>query len=45
LLEGKNVNLRVQEKEDLPLVAEWLNDPEFFGVFNPLMQLSRSELE
>jgi len=45
LLEGKNVNLRVQEKEDLPLVAEWLNDPEFFGVFSPLRQQSKTELE
>lgn len=45
MLEGKNVNLRVEEKEDLPLVAEWLNDPEYFGAYNPLMQLSKSELE
>jgi len=45
LLEGKNVNLRVVEKEDLALVAEWLNDPKVFGVFNPLMQHSKMELE
>jgi len=45
LLEGKNVNLRVEEKEDLQLVAEWINNPEYFGIYNPLMQLSRSELE
>jgi len=29
----------------LPLVAEWLNNPDYFGEFNPLMQLSRAELE
>ena len=45
MLEGKNVNLRVEEKEDLTLVAEWLNDPEYFGAYNPLIQLSKSELE
>ena len=45
MLEGKNVNLRVCEKEDLPLVAEWLNDPEFLGVFNPLIQQSKMKLE
>jgi len=45
LLEGKNLNLRVVEKEDLPLVAEWVNDPEVFGIFNPLMQHSKMELE
>jgi RimJ/RimL family protein N-acetyltransferase len=45
LLEGKLVNLRIVEKEDLKLVAEWLSNPEVFGVYNPLMQISRSELE
>jgi len=45
LLEGKLVNLRVQEKEDLPWVAEWLSNPDFFGVYNPLLQISRSDLE
>jgi RimJ/RimL family protein N-acetyltransferase len=45
LLEGKLVNLRVEEKEDLPLVAEWLNNPDYFGEYNPLMQFSRTELE
>jgi diamine N-acetyltransferase len=45
LLEGKNVNLRVMEKEDLPLFAEWVNKPEFLGEYNPLRQLSRTEVE
>ena len=45
MLEGKVVNLRVEEKEDLPLVAIWLNDPEYFGAYNPLIQLSKSQLE
>jgi RimJ/RimL family protein N-acetyltransferase len=45
LLEGKNVNLRVVEKEDLSLFAEWVNKPEFVGEYNPLRQLSRTDVE
>ena len=45
MLEGKNVNLRVMEKEDLPLVAEWANNPEFSGKYEPLEQVSRKEVE
>jgi RimJ/RimL family protein N-acetyltransferase len=45
LLEGKNVNLRIMEKEDLPLFAEWVNKPEFFGEYNPLRQISKAEIE
>ena len=45
MLEGKNVNLRVMEKEDLPLFAEWFNKPEVFGEYNPLHQMSRIEAE
>jgi len=33
------------EKEDLPLFAEWFNKPEFFGEYNPLRQMSRTEAE
>jgi RimJ/RimL family protein N-acetyltransferase len=46
LLEGKNVNLRVVEKEDLPLLSEWWNNPEFEGVYNPLdEQESKTDVE
>jgi len=45
LLEGKNVNLRIVEKEDFPLVTEWLNNLDFFGEYNPLMQMSRADLQ
>jgi hypothetical protein len=43
LLEGKNVNLRIAEKEDLPLIAEWLNNPGFFS-YAPFPQRSKAEL-
>jgi RimJ/RimL family protein N-acetyltransferase len=45
LLEGRNVNLRVVEKEDLPKLAEWLNEPEFLGEYQGLRQASRTETE
>jgi len=45
LLEGKNVNLRVVERENLPLLAEWSNDPEYVGRFVWLQQQSRTEWE
>ena len=44
MLEGKNVNLRIVEKEDLPLWADWNNNPEFFGEFIWFPQNSRTEL-
>jgi aminoglycoside 6'-N-acetyltransferase len=45
LLEGKTVNLRIMEKEDLPLFADWLNSSQIIGEFNPLRQTSRAEIE
>jgi len=45
LLEGRFANLRVVEREDLPLVAEWRSSPEIQGEFIPLIQESRAELE
>ena len=45
MLEGKTVNLRVMEKEDLTLLLEWMNNPKFMGEFLPLTQWSRTELE
>ena len=45
MLEGKNVNLRVIEKEDLPLLIEWVNNPQT-DEFEPLdPQLTKKELE
>jgi RimJ/RimL family protein N-acetyltransferase len=44
LLEGKLVNLKVLEKDDLPLLADWSNDLEFFSdMWFP--QMSRTEWE
>jgi len=45
MLEGKNVNLRLMEKEDIPLFLEWMNNPEFFGEYNPLEQETKAEIE
>jgi len=35
LLEGKNVNLRVIEKEDVPLLVDWWSNPDFGEYFSP----------
>lgn len=45
LLEGKSVNLRAMEKEDLPLLSEWFNDPRYGGQYEPLEQVTIKELE
>jgi RimJ/RimL family protein N-acetyltransferase len=45
LLEGKNVNLRVVEKEDLPLLADWNGNPRVLGEYVWLPQQSRIEWE
>ena len=46
MLEGKTVNLRVAEKEDLPLLLEWFNNPQVSGEFEPLdRQRSKKEFE
>ena len=45
MLEGKNVNLKLEEKEDMKLVSEWLNNPDYWGEYLPLKQQSRTEVE
>jgi len=45
LLEGKLVSLKLVEKEDVPLIADWLSNPEVFGEYQPLVQASKTELE
>ena len=45
VLEGKNVNLRVVQKEDLPVLVQWNNDLEFGGEYEPIEQSSLSEFE
>jgi RimJ/RimL family protein N-acetyltransferase len=45
LLEGKNVNLRVMEREDLSVLQEWDNNPEFMGEYEPFRQETRTDLE
>jgi [ribosomal protein S5]-alanine N-acetyltransferase len=45
LLEGKNVDLKLVEKEDTPLLQEWHNNPEFSGEYVPMTQASKAEME
>ena len=39
------MNLRIVEKEDLPLLAEWFSSLQVFGEYNPIWQISKSESE
>lgn len=39
------MNLRVAEKEDLPIIAEWLSDPDVPGEYQGLRQFSKSDFE
>jgi RimJ/RimL family protein N-acetyltransferase len=46
LLKGKNINLRVAEKEDTALLAQWLNDEEFQGEYQDFpTQISEAQLK
>ena len=45
MLEGKTVNLRVMEKEDLALYAEWVNNPDFYGEYDYVDQRAEAEIE
>jgi ribosomal-protein-alanine N-acetyltransferase len=45
LLEGRNVNLRIMEREDLPVLLEWDNNLEFMGEYETLRQETRLDLE
>jgi len=45
LLEGRQVNLRVIEKEDLKIYQQWFNDINFQGEFLFVRQQSLAEME
>jgi ribosomal-protein-alanine N-acetyltransferase len=45
MLEGEVVSLRIVEKEDLQLVAEWVNNLEFTGEYEPISQESKTDIE
>lgn len=43
--EGKKVNMKVMEKEDLPLFVAWNNDQFFGGEYEPIDQSYLGEIE
>jgi RimJ/RimL family protein N-acetyltransferase len=46
LLEGKNINLRIAEREDITLLLQWFNDVRFAGDYqNFPVQISQNQLE
>jgi len=45
LLEGKRINLRIIEKDDLEILHQWMNDIRFVGEFSFTRQRSMSEIQ
>jgi ribosomal-protein-alanine N-acetyltransferase len=45
MLPGTLVDLRLAERADLPMLAEWLNDIDVNGEFEPFVQSSLSDVE
>ena len=45
LLEGKYVNLRIMEREDLSIVKKWDNDIGIMGEYEPIVQETKADLE
>jgi len=46
MLEGRNVNLRVMEKDDLDFYWEFWNNIDFYGQYESIMpQLSKTEMQ
>ncbi len=45
MLEGERVNLRIGEKEDLPILMEWMNDPKVMGEYQPFIQKNSKNME
>jgi hypothetical protein len=45
VLEGKNVNLRIIEREDLHIVKGWDNDVGIMGEYEPIVQETIADLE
>jgi hypothetical protein len=44
MLEGKLVNLKLVEREDIPLIAEWVSKPEVFGEYQQTIEsMKRNE--
>ena len=45
MLEGKQVNLRIMEREDLPILKKWDNDIGIMGEYEPIIQETKTDLE
>ena len=45
MLKGNRVNLRLMEREDMLILKEWVNNPDFVGEFEPVSQETRRDLE
>ena len=44
-LEGRLLNLRIAEKEDVQVFTDWISDLEFLGEYDPVIQQSKAEVD
>ena len=45
LLEGKKVNLRIMEREDLSIMKKWDNDLGIKGEYEPIVKETQADLK
>ena len=45
MLQGEKVQLRLVEKEVIMYLMNWLNDPAFFGEYEPFTPTTQRKLE
>jgi len=45
LLEGRNVNLRIAEKDDVFQIMRWWSDTQYMGKYQDVMVKTQPELE
>ena len=45
MLEGQKVSLRLVEKDELHMLKEWVNNPQFVGEFEPISQETLGDIE
>jgi ribosomal-protein-alanine N-acetyltransferase len=45
LLEGRNLNLRRAEKDDVSLVSQWWSNSQYMGEYQDVLRISEAKLE
>jgi len=45
MLKGESIDLKLVERDELPILYKWFNDPGFTGRFEPVEQTTKTGLE